>query len=65
MTVFDLGPAIDVIWGTVGVVGSFAAVAALLWIMARGHKERDAEVSAREFYDSHGHWPDEERVTAP
>ena len=25
----------------------------------RGERERDAEDEARDFYDAHGHWPDE------
>jgi len=25
----------------------------------RGHRERDAEDDARDFYDAHGRWPDE------
>lgn len=63
--VFDLGPTVDLIWGIVGIVGSLAAVGALLWFAAKGHAERDEEDAAREFYDRHGHWPDEERLTAP
>jgi hypothetical protein len=60
--VFDLGPSVDLIWGIIGIVGSIAAVGALLWVAAKGHKDRDAEDEAREFYDRHGHWPDEEPV---
>jgi len=63
--VFDLGPGLDIAWGVIGVVGSFAAIGALLWICGRGYPEREAEDRAREFYDRHGHWPDEDRVTAP
>jgi hypothetical protein len=33
---------------------------ALAWVAARGHADRDAEDAAREFYDRHGHWPDED-----
>ena len=62
---FDLGPAMDLVWGVIGVVGSFAAVGALLWVAAKGHGDREDEDAAREFYDSHGHWPDEERVPTP
>jgi hypothetical protein len=28
-------------------------------IGAEGDKERDTEQSARDFFDEHGHWPDE------
>jgi hypothetical protein len=29
-------------------------------IGVEGDKERDTEQSARDFFDEHGHWPDEE-----
>ena len=64
-SVFDLGPAMDLIWGIIGVAGSFAAIAALVWVAAKGHGERRAEDEAREFFDRHGHWPDEDRATTP
>jgi hypothetical protein len=63
--VFDLGPTADLLWGIIGVAGSFAAIGALLWVAAKGHSERHAEDEARAFFDRHGHWPDEERVTTP
>jgi hypothetical protein len=63
VAVFDLGPGVDLAWGIIGCVGSLASIAALIWIAAKGHEDRRAEDRAREFYDRHGHWPDEERVT--
>jgi hypothetical protein len=63
--VFDLGPAMDLIWGIIGVAGAFAAVGALVWVAAKGHADRHAEDAAREFFDRHGHWPDEDRATSP
>jgi hypothetical protein len=63
--VFDLGPATDLIWGIIGVAGAVAAIGALVWVAAKGHADRHAEDAAREFFDSHGHWPDEDRATTP
>jgi hypothetical protein len=63
--VFDLGPGVDLAWGIIGCLGAFLSIAALLYIAAKGHDERHAEDRAREFYDAHGHWPDEERVRTP
>ncbi len=49
----------DVIWGTIAIVGSFGSMFVLVWVAARGHRDRDAEDAAREFFDAHGRWPDE------
>lgn len=62
MAVFDLGPAVDLIWGIIGVAGSIAAVGALVWVAAKGHADRHAEDAAREFFERNGHWPDEDRA---
>ncbi len=40
-------------------VGGFASIAFLAWFAGRGHGDRDEEDAARDFYDAHGHWPDE------
>ena len=37
----------------------FAAVGWLIWFSSRGDPERDAEESARLYYDRHGRWPDD------
>lgn len=42
------------------VVGGVGSIVVLAWFAARGHADRDEEDAAREFYDRHGHWPDEE-----
>jgi hypothetical protein len=55
----------DLAWGIAGVVGSILAIAGLLWVAGKGHAERHAEDAAREFYDRHGHWPDEEPTPTP
>jgi hypothetical protein len=42
------------------VVGGIASIAVLAWYAGRGHHDRDDEDAARDFYDLHGHWPDED-----
>ncbi len=49
----------DTIWGAVGVVGGIGSIVVLAWYAGRGHRDRDDEDAAREFYDAHGRWPDE------
>jgi hypothetical protein len=43
------------------VVGCFAVVGWLIWVLAHGSGEEDrrAEEAAREYFDRHGRWPDE------
>lgn len=50
----------DTIWSVVGLVGGIASIAALAWVAARGHADRDAEDAARAYFDEHGRWPDED-----
>jgi hypothetical protein len=42
------------------VAGGAASIFVLVWFAARGHAERDAEDAAREHYDAHGRWPDDD-----
>jgi hypothetical protein len=58
--VFDLGGGMSLVWGIIGLAGSVLAVGMLLWVAAKGHADRHAEDAAREFFDRHGHWPDED-----
>jgi len=41
-------------------VGGLGSIAVLAWFASRGHADRDEEDAARDFYERHGHWPDEE-----
>jgi predicted RNA-binding protein with PUA-like domain len=59
--VFDLATGMDMFWGVAGVVGGVASIAGLLWVSAKGHSDRTEEDAARDFYETHGHWPDEQR----
>jgi len=60
--VFDLGSGIDLVWGILGVLGAIASIAVLVWVAAKGHADRHAEDQAREFFDRHGYWPDEDHA---
>ena len=55
----------DLAWGVIGDLGAIVLIVLLVWIAAKGHSDRHAEDDAREFYDLHGHWPDEEGVRNP
>jgi hypothetical protein len=39
-------------------------IAWIIWVMRHGDEDRHAEDRAREFFDAHGHWPDETREAA-
>ena len=57
-----LGPK-DIRWeGGLGIIGAGLAIwmiNLLFRVGASGDRERDAEEQAREYFDRHGHWPDE------
>jgi len=58
-----LGPKDGGLEGGAGIIGAGLAVALLNFfyrIGASGDHERDEEERAREYYDRHGRWPDEE-----
>jgi len=65
---FPIAPRPGILWGVLTdaftvftVVGCFAVVGWLIWVLAHGSGENDrrAEEAAREYYDRHGRWPDE------
>ncbi len=53
-------PAVDVMWAIIALVSSFGSIALLLDLQAKGRGDRDEEDAAREFFDRHGRWPDEQ-----
>jgi hypothetical protein len=55
-------PSTDAAEGSAHIIGAGIAI----WILnilfrigVKGDVERDEEIAAREFFDKHGHWPDE------
>jgi type II secretory pathway pseudopilin PulG len=47
------------IWSVIAVIGALALIVLLLWSLATGRDDRDKEEEARNYFDEHGHWPDE------
>ncbi len=61
----DWGDIYNTAWGVIGVIGGIGAIIAMLWVSAHSTRERDEEVSARDFYAEHGHWPDQDPGSPP
>lgn len=49
----------------VGAAGAILLLNVLYRVGVSGDEERDREAQAREYFDRHGHWPDEEPRAAP
>lgn len=47
------------VWSVIVLVTGVLSVLALFGYMATGHGVRYAEDRARDYYDEHGHWPDQ------
>ena len=61
LIVMSLGSTTD-LEGGAGIVSAGLAILFVNWLYrlgVAGDRERDAEEAAREFFDQHGHWPDE------
>jgi hypothetical protein len=50
----------DTIWSVFAVVCGFAMCGVVVYFLFEGRHDRDREEEAREYFDAHGHWPDEE-----
>ena len=48
------------IFDILSAVAAFAAIAWLIKTIFTGNDERHEEEAARQFFDEHGHWPDED-----
>lgn len=53
-------PMVQLIYAVVACVLSLAMCVGVVYFIAAGRHDRDDEEAAREFFDSHGYWPDEE-----
>ena len=40
-------------------LGGLFVIGLLIWFAFQGTGDREAEDAARDFFDEHGHWPDE------
>lgn len=50
----------NTIWGyATGILG-LASIAWLAWWAGRPNRARESEAAAREYFDKHGRWPDED-----
>jgi len=48
------------IWSAIAIVGGFGMCGLVVYFLITGRHDRDIEEQAREYFDAHGHWPDEE-----
>jgi hypothetical protein len=48
------------IWSVIAIIGGFGMCFAVVYFLITGRHDRDIEEQAREYFDAHGHWPDEE-----
>jgi hypothetical protein len=51
---------IQEIWSVVAVLLSLAMCVVVIYFLFSGRNDRAREEEAREYFDQHGHWPDEE-----
>jgi hypothetical protein len=48
------------IWAVIAVILALGMCLTVFYLLFTGRHDRDREEEAREFFDRHGHWPDEE-----
>jgi hypothetical protein len=68
IVLWAVDPSADRAEGAAGIIGAGLAI----WLLnllfrvgVTGERDRDEEDAARDFFDAHGHWPDEEPPAAP
>lgn len=55
-----MGDVWDWFWAIVAIVGSVGAIVFLMFMQRNPDDGRTQEDDDREFFDRHGHWPDED-----
>jgi hypothetical protein len=50
----------ELIWSIIAVAGGILLIVVILWSLATGRGDREREEAAREYFDEHGRWPDEQ-----
>ena len=48
------------IWSIIAIIGGFGMCFVVVYFLITGRNDREIEEQAREYFDAHGHWPDEE-----
>lgn len=48
------------IWSAIAIISGFAMCGLVVYFLIAGRHDREIEEQAREYFDAHGHWPDEE-----
>ena len=54
----------DQIWAVFACVASFAMCVLVVYFLVAGRHDRDRDEEAREFFDAHGYWPDDEPTSS-
>ena len=49
----------DTIWSIIALLGAILVIGMVAYFIATGRHDRDDDEAAREYFDAHGHWPDE------
>ena len=49
----------ETIWSIIALLGAVLVVGMIAYFIATGRDDRDKDEAAREYFDEHGHWPDE------
>ena len=47
------------IWSVIAVIGGLGMCFVVIYFLITGRNDREVEEQAREYFDAHGHWPDE------
>jgi hypothetical protein len=50
----------ELIWSAIALLATIVVCGGVGYAMLTGRDDRDREEQAREFFDRHGHWPDED-----
>ena len=68
IVLFVLDPSADTAMGSAAIIGAGLSIWLLNFLFrlgVKGDRERDSEAEARQFFDRHGHWPDEPPPSDP
>jgi hypothetical protein len=49
----------ETIWSVIAVLGAILVVVVIFYFLITGRHDRDDDEAARDYFDEHGHWPDE------